>query len=162
MLEIVEHPNTVLLSPASHVASFDVELKKLVEEMTMTMYASGGVGLAAPQVNVSKRIVLIDPSEGNEANKLVAMINPVVTWVSDQKALGEEGCLSLPGVRLQVPRAVAVNVEYHDVVGNVHQWACSDAWTARIIQHEVDHLDGFMMLDRASLLARKLGMKGTR
>jgi peptide deformylase len=162
MLEVIEHPNPVLLARAELIMSFDLSTCQLVEEMALAMYSSGGVGLAAPQVGHSRRVVLIDPTGGDDTNSLVAMINPVVTWVSDQKVVGEEGCLSLPGIRLQVPRAVAVTVEYHDVMGNLKRLECRDEYTARIIQHEVDHLDGVMMLDRVGPFARKLAMKGHR
>lgn len=160
MLKIIDYPNPILSVRALHVTNFDEEIKILIEEMIVTMYATGGVGLAAPQVGCSQRIVIIDPSAGEDANNLVAMINPVVTWVSEQKVVSEEGCLSLPRVRLQVPRSIAVNVEYHDAMGNHKLLQCRDVYMARIIQHEVDHLDGLTMLDRVGPLARKLALKG--
>lgn len=162
MLEVVEHPNVVLTTAAQEITVFDGELRQLIDEMAAAMYQMGGVGLAAPQVNVSKRVLLIDPTGGEEANQLVAMINPVVFWTSSSMEVGTEGCLSLPGVRLQVPRSVAVNIEYHDVMGNVHRMSCTDAWKSRIVQHEIDHLNGVMMLDRVGPLARKLAMKGKK
>lgn len=162
MLKLVEHPNAVLSTPAEGVIIFDSELRHFLDEMAVVMYLSRGVGLAAPQVGVSKRALLIDPSGGDEANKLQVLINPVVIWTSDEKQMGTEGCLSLPGVQLQVPRSVAVTVEYHDSTGQARRLECRDAWTARIIQHEIDHLNGYMMLDRVGPLARKLAMKGNK
>ena len=162
MFEVVRHPHDVLSATAQPVTAFDDELKKLVDAMTFVLYASDGVGLAAPQINVSRRVVLIDPSSGEAANQLLVLINPRVTWVSPETAGAEEGCLSVPGVRLQVQRALAVDVEYHDMMGTVQRLASRDAMQARIIQHEVDHLDGVMMMDRVGPLARRMAMKGNR
>lgn len=144
------------------VIIFDDELKKLTEEMAELMYASAGVGLAAPQIGVSLRVLVIDSSNGEEPNKLLVMINPVITWASPEKHTGEEACLSMPGIFLQVNRSVSVKVEYHDVMGNVQRLECDDRWLSRIIQHEIDHLNGKTMLDRIGFLARKMALKGLK
>ena len=158
MLDIVEYPNPVLSQPCHDVTTFDSGLRSIVESMAEAMYAADGVGLAAPQIGWKERILIIDPSGGEEANTMLALINPRVTWRSPEQQLGEEGCLSLPGVRLQIPRSVAIDVEYHDTMGVLKQMRCTDL-KARIVQHEVDHLDGIVMLDKIGFLARKLAMK---
>lgn len=157
-LNLVEHPDPRLVARCTDVSVFDSELNQLIDSMIDMMYTKAGVGLAAPQVGVLQRFVLIDPSGGDEANQLVALINPSVTWQSVEKETEAEGCLSMPGTILQVPRSVAVDVEYHDVKGHLQVMRCT-GFKARIVQHEVDHLDGIMMFDRASNLARMLAKK---
>ena len=158
MLTIVEYPDAVLLKQAAEVTVFDADLRMLIDSMAEAMYVSNGVGLAAPQVGRSQRLLLIDPSGGEEANGLMALINPRVTWRSPEQEHGEEGCLSLPGVGLLVPRAAAIDIEYHDAMGKLQQMRCT-GFKARVVQHEVDHLDGILMLDRVSHLERKLALK---
>jgi peptide deformylase len=158
LLTLVEHPDPRLTSQCTDVSVFDAVLDKLVDSMIDVMYTKAGVGLAAPQVGVLQRLVIIDPSGGDEANQLVALINPSVTWRSVEKETDAEGCLSMPGTILQVPRSVAVDVEYHDVKGLRQIMRCT-GFKARIVQHEVDHLDGIMMFDRASNLARMIAKR---
>jgi len=158
LLTVVEHPDPRLTAQCSNVGVFDAALNKLVDSMIDVMYTKAGVGLAAPQVGVLQRLVIIDPSAGDEANQLVTLINPSVTWRSVEKETEAEGCLSMPGTILQVPRSVAVDVEYHDVKGLRQVMRCN-GFKARIVQHEVDHLDGIMMFERASNLARMLAKK---
>jgi peptide deformylase len=158
VLDIVEYPDPILTQPCHDVTRFDEALRELSGAMAEVMYASNGVGLAAPQVRRKERIVLIDPSGGEEANQLTVMINPRVTWRSPELEVGVEGCLSVPGVTLQVPRSVAIDVEYLDVTGTQQLVRCTE-FKARIVQHEVDHLEGIVMLDKIGLLARKLALK---
>lgn len=140
------------------MVDFNLELRKLVDEMAEAMYAGDGVGLAAPQVDVDRRVLLIDPSAGEEANQMTAMINPRVTWCSPEMEAGEEGCLSLPGVHLQVPRHVAVEVEYNDVMGNKQRMRYAEL-ASRIVQHEIDHLTGMVMLARVGPMARRAAFR---
>ena len=158
MLAVVEYPNTVLAQKCQDVLSFDDELRSLVAQMVDTMYASNGIGIAAPQVGSNLRILLIDPSGGEVANQMIPMINPRVTWRSLQTEASDEGCLSMPGKVFSIVRSLAVEVEYHDVNGLSHKLQCTGL-TARIVQHEVDHLDGIMMIDRVSAKVRKLALK---
>ncbi len=159
MLEVVTFPHSSLNTRALEVQSFNDDLQALVSEMIDVMYASGGVGLAAPQVGVSQRVVVIDPSAGEDSNQLIKMINPRVTWVSPDTDTSEEGCLSLPGAVVSVTRPRAVNIEYHDLAGKVQMLECT-GFQARVVQHEIDHLDGLTMLDKAGPVARKLALKG--
>lgn len=159
MFELIAFDAPVLHARAEIVTQFNGELRDFVQLMAQTMYLNEGVGLAAPQVGSSLSIMLIDQSGGDDANQLCAMINPCVTWCSEELTQGPEGCLSLPGVSLNVVRAVAVDIEYHDVVGARQKARLTD-YAARIAQHEVDHLEGIMMIDRVGPMARRLAMKG--
>lgn len=158
MLDIVEYPNDILDYAATDVVNFDHDLRVLVEQMVETMYAEGGVGLAAPQIGLSSRILVMDPTGGEEGNQLRVLINPEVTWRSPEKESREEGCLSMPGLRLQVVRPLAVEVKYFDLEGKQHQVGFAE-WLARIVQHEHDHLSGVMMIDRVGPVQRKLALK---
>lgn len=158
-MRVLHHPDPFLKRVCEPTEISDPQLKELISAMIGTMYAERGVGLASPQVGAASRIVLIDPSGGEEANQLTVMINPSVTWVSAEVTVGEEGCLSVPGVALQVPRAAALVVEYSDVDGQQHSCRCAGL-KARIVQHEVDHLDGVLMIDRVSSLTRNAALKG--
>lgn len=158
MLRIVTYPDPVLEQQCDDVVEFDTDLKRLVDDMAEAMYASHGVGLAAPQVGLSKNIILVDPSAGESGNQLVAMVNPRITWRGDDIEVGEEGCLSLPGVCLRVPRSVHVVVEYLDIEGQVHRLDCT-TWQARIVQHEIDHLSGITILKRVGYLTRQMALK---
>lgn len=159
---LIVHPrDPVLRRAASSVETFDRALSETIDMLAEAMYANAGVGIAAPQVNVGQRIAIIDPSGGYDTNQMMVLINPEVTWVSTETASGEEGCLSLPGVRLYVDRPVALDVEYSLVDGS-RRSARLTGEGARIAQHEVDHLDGIMMIDRVGSLTRRLGLRGHR
>src|SRR5579885_176770 len=151
MLEIIEYPNSSLKQSCKLVTRFDALLNALAEEMTMAMYAGDGVGLAASQVGSSQRVLVMDPTAGDSSNALRTLVNPVIVESSKEMVTGDEGCLSIPGVRLSVPRHAWVTVEYFDVEGKQHKEAFVD-WAAKIVQHEIDHLDGIVMLDRVGPL----------
>jgi len=161
MLNIVEYPSSDLKWSCAPVERFDATLAKLVEEMTLAMYAGDGVGLAAPQVNSTIQILVMDPTAGAQGNELRAIINPIIIDTSHDKTTDDEGCLSLPGVKLAVPRHAWVVVEYLDVEGKPHKEAFVD-WAARIVQHEIDHLNGILMLDRVGPLQRQLALRDLR
>jgi peptide deformylase len=156
---IVNHPHPALTLRAEQVTVFDDELRRLVGDMTQLMYTQQGVGLAAPQVDVNKRVLIIDPSGGEVATNLTVMINPCVIWRSPESEVGEEGCLSLPGVTLMVSRPKIVEIEYLDMTGNFLLHTKYMGLSARIVQHEIDHLDGIMMTNRVSQFARRLALK---
>lgn len=159
MLKLVKYPDPVLTRSCEQVVEFNDELRALIDGMSDIMYSSEGVGLAASQVGAPKRVLLIDPTGGEDANAMLALINPRVTWHSPEMETSQEGCLSLPGAILQVPRSVAVDVEYHDVMGN-HVVRRFTEFEARIVQHEIDHLNGVLMIDKVGRLARTLVLKG--
>lgn len=158
MFDVVKYPSTVLRSICDPITLFDEELTVLVNKMIDVMYRFDGVGIAAPQIGVPRRVVIIDPSGGEESNQLQVLINPSVTWGSSSTETDREGCLSLPGMVLQVKRSDVVDVVYSDINGVQHQMRC-EGFKARVVQHEIDHLDGVLMFDRVGDLMRKLAMK---
>jgi peptide deformylase len=158
MLDIVKYPDPVLTRVCRSVTTFGAALNAFVEQMTETMYTFHGVGLAAPQVGITECIAIIDPSAGDATNQLQVLINPRVTWRSPEVEMLEEGCLSLPGVHLKVMRPRAIDVEYFDLTGAAKN-SRFVGLASKIVQHEVDHLGGTTVLDRAPPLARALALK---
>jgi peptide deformylase len=154
LLEIVTWPNPVLDIPGDPVTVFDDELKKLVNNMFETMYAAPGVGLAAAQVGISKRLFVMDCSGGKDPEQRIAIINPeVLAAEGDQD--GEEGCLSFPGIFTPVERSLRAVVRAQDVNGNEFEIDAQEL-TARCMLHETDHCDGIVFLDKMSPLKREL------
>lgn len=159
---LVRYPDPLLLARCEEVTPDDVaSCAVLVELMIEAMYLEDGVGLAAPRLGFSRRIVVVDPSGGEDGLSLVAMINPSITWRSDELATEEEGCLSVPGVRVTVVRPYAVKVEFTGLDSACRVLDGAGA-LARIVQHEVDHLDGRLMLDAAGPMARRVALKQIR
>ncbi|HSJ14551.1 MAG TPA: peptide deformylase [Longimicrobiales bacterium] len=143
----------VLRQPAAPVATIGAETRALIADMFDTMYAEEGVGLAAPQVGVSERIIVVDPHEEGVAP--FALVNPVIREASAETDRAEEGCLSIPGLKELVERSLRVVVEGLDPQGTpVRREA--EGLLARILQHEIDHIDGVLFLDRVSPLKRRL------
>src|SRR6266853_3184743 len=153
-LQIVTWPNPVLDSPADPVTKFDAELKKLVNDMFETMYAAPGVGLAAVQVGVSKRLFVMDCSVGKDPEQRIVMINPEVLGVEGAQN-GEEGCLSFPGIFTPVERSLRAVVRAQNVDGEEFEIDGQEL-TARCMLHETDHCDGIVFLDKMSPLKREL------
>jgi peptide deformylase len=143
----------VLREMAEPVTEVSVELRRLVEDMFDTMYAEEGVGLAAPQVGVRQRVIVVDPREPEIMP--FALVNPEIVEVSEDVERGEEGCLSIPGLKDIVERPAAVRIEGLNLDGTRVSME-ADGLLARILQHEVDHLDGILFLDRVSPIKRKL------
>lgn len=154
LLEIVTWPNTVLETPGDPVTEFDDQLRKLVSDMFETMYAAPGVGLAAVQVGISKRLFVMDCSGGKDPEQRVVMVNPEVLRV-EGKQNGDEGCLSFPGIFFPVERNLRAIVRAQDINGN---WFELDGMelTARCMLHETDHCDGIVFIDKMSPLKREL------
>ena len=140
ILKIVKYPEPVLQQPGEPVTEFNDELRKLVADMFETTYASQGIGLAAPQVGVSKRITVIDLSMGKDPAQKLVLINPEIIF-SEGKQYEEEGCLSFPDIREKVVRAAKVRIRAQDERG---KWFEMDGeeLLSRAFQHEIDHLDG--------------------
>lgn len=156
--EIVLLGDPVLRRPAEPVTSFDEELRVLVRDMFETMYHAEGIGLAAPQVGVSKRVMVVDLRREEELHAHVALVNPVITWKSDDTDKQAEGCLSIPGIEDLVVRPWAVKVEGFDPKGRPVATGGEELF-ARALQHEIDHLDGILILDRLSPLKRRMALK---
>ncbi|HEX4758737.1 MAG TPA: peptide deformylase [Terracidiphilus sp.] len=160
ILKILKYPDPVLTQPGEPVTEFNAELRKLVADMFETTYASQGIGLAAPQVGVSKRLTVIDLSMGkNPADKIV-LINPEIIS-SEGKLYEEEGCLSFPDIREKVVRSAKVSIRAQDERG---KWFETDAeeLLSRCFQHEIDHLNGILFLFRMSALKRSLNLRKIR
>lgn len=152
---IVKYGNDVLESMADDVMEFDTpELHKLVEDMFDSMYAAKGVGLAAPQIGIGKKIAVIDCSNGQNPDEKIVVINPKIIRM-EGKQVGEEGCLSIPGFREQVRRAKRVTVRAHDVKGQEFEKTGEDL-LARAFLHETDHLHGRLYITHISALKRDL------
>jgi peptide deformylase len=157
---IVLYPNPVLKTPAHPVTAFDGALRSLIDDMAETMYHAKGVGLAANQVNVLQRVAVIDVADEGQPAQLLELVNPRITRF-DGKARGQEGCLSLPKLYDNVDRATHVTVVFESATGETRELA-ADGLLAICLQHEIDHLDGIVFLDRMGPLARSLAMKRYR
>ena len=159
-LEIVKYPDPVLERPAEPVTEFNDELRKFVDDMFESMYAAKGIGLAAPQVGVSKRLTVIDLSFKERPEEKIVLINPEII-LREGKQYEEEGCLSLPEIREKVSRASKVIVRAQDVDGNWFEMEGTEL-LARAFQHEIDHLDGILFFRRVSALKRDLILRKIR
>jgi len=153
LLEIVKYPEPILHAVGKPVEHFDDELKKLVADMFETMYDAKGVGLAAPQVNVSQRLFVMDVAEEEgKSNKIVA-VNPEIIYVEGEQ-IGDEGCLSFPGIYVPIQRNQRAILRAQDLAGN---WFELDGenLTSRCVLHETDHCDGIVFLNRMTKLKRE-------
>jgi peptide deformylase len=160
ILKIVKYPEPVLSQPGEPVNEFDAELKKLVDDMFETMYASQGIGLAAPQVAVAKRVTVIDLAQGKDPAQKLVLVNPEIIF-REGKQYEEEGCLSFPEIREKVQRAAKVRIRAQDLKG---KWFEMDGeeLLSRAFQHEIDHLDGMLFIFRMSSLKRDLVLRKIR
>jgi len=159
-LEIVKYPDPVLERPTEPVTEFNDELRKFVDDMFESMYAAKGIGLAAPQVGVSKRLTVIDLSFKERPEDKIVLINPEII-LREGKQYEEEGCLSLPEIREKVSRAAKVTVRAQDLDGNWFEMDGTEL-LARAFQHEIDHLDGILFFRRVSALKRDLILRRIR
>ena len=156
VLKLYEYPDEVLRQKCEKVSKVDDELRRFLDDMLETMYVDKGCGLAAQQVGVIKRIIVIDDNPSDEdksARRPMYLVNPEIIWRSEEKVLFNEGCLSLPDQRAQVERHERVRVHYIDYNGN-EQEILADDLLAIILQHEIDHLDGILYIDHLSRLKR--------
>jgi len=150
-LTILRYPDPRLHTVAKPVGAVDARLRQLVDDMFATMYDAEGIGLAATQVNVHERLIVIDVSEGRD--KPLVLINPEIVWASDEKRVGDEGCLSVPGIYDGVERSLAVKVQAMDLDGKP-QVIDAEGMLAVCIQHEMDHLMGKVFVEYLSPLKR--------
>jgi peptide deformylase len=158
--EIVKYPDPILQNKTEPVTEFNEELQDLVDDMFESMYAAQGIGLAAPQVGISKRLTVIDLSFKKNPEEKIVLINPEIIH-KEGKQNEEEGCLSLPEIREKVSRAMKVRVRAQNVKG---EWIEIDGeeLLARAFQHEIDHLDGVLFIFRVSALKRDLLLRKIR
>lgn len=137
----------VLRQPAKRVARVDEEIRELIRQMLQTMYSADGIGLAAPQVGVHKQVIVIDCQPDNPNNPPLVLINPSIRDASEEVCVFQEGCLSIPGVYMEVKRPEMIEVSYRDEQGRPQTLFATEL-LARAIQHEMDHLNGVLFVDR--------------
>ena len=158
--EVVKYPDPVLAKPGTPVTVFDDALKQLVDEMFESMYAAQGIGLAAPQIALSKRLTVIDVSFQKNPKEKLVLVNPEVMETRG-KQVEEEGCLSLPDIREKVQRAAWVKVKAQNERGEWFEVE-GEELLARALLHEIDHLNGVLFIDRISRLKRELVLRKIR
>lgn len=144
-LNIITYPNDVLAKPAELVASFCSELRRLTKQMFATMYLANGIGLAAPQVGISRRLVVIDISSGKDPEAKLVLVNPLVVDATGRRMV-VEGCLSVPGFKERVQRPRSVTVRAQNLAGEYFEVTGEDL-LAQCLAHEIDHLNGELYLD---------------
>ena|SRR5579875_3255995 len=157
---IVKYPDPVLQRRTEPVTEFNNELRALVDDMFESMYAAQGIGLAAPQIGVPKRLTVIDLSLGKDPKEKIVLVNPEIIH-KEGRQVEEEGCLSLPEIREKVSRAYKVRVRSQDLDGNWFELD-GEELLARAFQHEIDHLDGILFIFRISALKRDLILRRIR
>ncbi len=155
LLPILTAPDPVLKSKSKPVAAVDDRIRALLADMLDTMYHAPGIGLAAPQVGVLERVIVMDIGRKEEDRDPISMINPEIVWASDEDNTYEEGCLSVPEHYSNVVRPKEIKVRYLDENG-AKQEIHADGLLATVVQHEMDHLDGILFIDHLSSLKRNM------
>ena len=158
--EIVKYPDPILERKTEPVTEFDDELRALVDDMFESMYAAKGIGLAAPQIGLSKRLTVIDLSFKEKPEDKIVLVNPEIIF-REGKQYEEEGCLSLPEIREKVSRAAKVRVKAQNLKGEWFEME-GEELLSRAFQHEIDHLDGILFFRRVSTLKRDLILRRIR
>lgn len=158
MLPIITHPDTRLRLQSERIEDIDTSVRELVENMFESMYQTAGFGLAAIQVAVPKRLVVMDLAQKEGERDPQVFINPEILSFGDEIAPYHEGCLSLPDLYIDVDRPTTVRVRYQDLSGKMHEHD-ADGLLARCFQHELDHLDGLLITDRVSRLKREMALR---
>jgi peptide deformylase len=156
--EIIILPDKRLRLVSAPAKSIDPELRVLIDDMFETMYEAPGIGLAAIQIGVPKRVIVMDLAKKDEPKEPRVFVNPQVLWRSDEKATYEEGCLSIPEFYEEVERSAKVRVKFLDVTGAEQELEASGL-LATCLQHEIDHLDGVLFIDHISRLKRERVIK---
>ena len=156
--EVVIMGDPILRTAAAEVDAFDQDLKMLVRDMFETMYHAEGIGLAGPQIGISQRVIVVDLRSEEQPEARLALINPKVVWASKESEKAPEGCLSIPGLEEVIKRSSAIRVEAVDIDGGSMELE-TEGLFARVLQHEIDHLDGILFVDRVSALKRRILMK---
>ncbi len=152
---ILIHPDPRLKKTADPVTAVSDEVRALADDMIATMYDAPGIGLAAPQLGISQRLITMDCSAKDADPEPMVLINPEVLWSSEEKNIYEEGCLSIPEQYADVERPAEVDVRWEDVDGNTHERRLDGLW-ATCVQHEIDHLNGILFIDYLKPLKRQM------
>ena len=155
---IIIEPDPILRKESTAIENIDDSTRKLLDEMLTTMYNAPGIGLAAVQIGILKRLIVIDLSKKEEKNNPLFLINPEIKFKSKKTALYEEGCLSLPGYFAEIERPAECIIEYIDYFGNKKELK-ADGLLSTCIQHEIDHLNGTLFIDYLSKLKRDMIIK---
>ena len=155
---IITVPDEMLKKISEPIENIGVDEKKLINDLLETMYASKGIGLAAVQVGILKRILVIDVSSKDEKKNPLSFINPVIRSVSDEMSVYEEGCLSIPDTFIEIERPSLCEVEYINIEGKKKILKC-DGLLSTCLQHEINHLDGKLIIDNLSKLKRDFIIK---
>lgn len=155
LLPIITAPDPRLKITSEPIGTVDDALRRLMDDMLATMYQAPGVGLSAVQVGVAKRLMTIDVAGDGEPRKPLFLINPEIVWTSDEGAVFDEGCLSLPEQFAEIERPAGIRVAYINYHGKPQELA-ADGLLARCIQHEYDHLDGILFVDHLSAVKRNM------
>ncbi len=158
IIDIITVPDETLKKISEPVEKVGANEKKLINDLFETMYQSNGIGLAAVQVGVLKRILVIDVSNKDEKKKPLSLINPIIKSFSNETSIYEEGCLSIPDTFIEIERPKMCEVEYIDINGKIRTLKC-DGLLSTCIQHEINHLDGKLIIDYLSKLKRDLIIK---
>ena len=156
--DIITVPNEILKKISEPVEKIGINEKKLIKDLFDTMYASKGIGLAAVQVGILKRILVIDVSTKDEQKKPISLINPEIKRISDDTSVYEEGCLSIPETFIEIERPKICEIEYIDLDGNRKELKC-DGLMSTCVQHEINHLDGKLIIDHLSKLKKDFIIK---
>ena len=155
LLPILTAPDPRLKLKANPVERVDEGVRRLMDDMLETMYAAPGIGLAAPQVGVAKRVIVIDLAKDGEPRAPLRLANPEILWVSDEDAVFEEGCLSVPEHYAEVARPAAARIRYLDYENEIREIEAAGL-LATCLQHEIDHLDGVLFIDHLTALKRNI------
>ena len=156
--DIITVPNEILKKISEPIEKIGTNEKKLVKDLFDTMYASKGIGLAAVQVGILKRILVIDVSTKDEQKKPISLINPIIKRLSDDTSVYEEGCLSIPETFIEIERPKICEIEYIDLDGIKKELKC-DGLMSTCVQHEINHLDGKLIIDHLSKLKKDFIIK---
>ena len=156
--DIITVPDETLKKISNPIEKVSLNEKRLIADLFETMYHSQGIGLAAVQVGILKRVVVIDISGKEEEKKPLSLINPIIKKVSDETSIYEEGCLSIPDTFIEIERPKICEIEYVDMNGEIKNLRC-DGLLSTCIQHEINHLDGKLIIDNLSKLKRDLIIK---
>jgi len=158
ILPILTAPDPLLKKKSVDVVEVNDDIRTFLNDMVETMYDAPGIGLAAPQVGVLKNIIVVDVSEDDENNIPMKMINPKITWASEELSSYEEGCLSVPQSYAEIERPSKVRIKYLDETGTEHE-IDADGMLATCVQHEIDHLEGTLFIDHMSRIKRSIIMR---
>ena len=158
ILPIILLPDPILRKESAPIERIDASLKRLAEDMFTTMYDAPGIGLAAPQVGVSRRLIVMDPARDEDAKTPLIMVNPQILDRGAEMRVHDEGCLSIPDIIAEVERPVLARISYLDLEGKKQEIELEGIWST-LVQHEIDHLNGILFIDYLSRLKRDMVVK---